>query len=172
MSTITHFQRMARFNAWVNAKLYDAVAQLPEDGYFGDQDLFFGSVHRTLNHLLLVDRLWTNRMKQEPNGFTDLDEELYGDFASLRAARRKEDEAFIVLVEGLSAGELAREIAYIGTARSAATREHMIGTLLNHQAHHRGQITAILSRHGVATPDLDLIFYLYETGEARSGEDS
>ena len=142
MSTITHFQRMARFNAWVNAKLYDAVAQLPEDGYFGDQGLFFGSVHRTLNHLLLVDRLWTNRMKQEPNGFTDLDEELYGDFAYTSS---------------------------IATAHSAATREHMIGTLLNHQAHHRGQITAILSRHGVATPDLDLIFYLYETGEARSG---
>ena len=45
----------------------------------------------------------------------------------------------------------------------------MISTLLNHQTHHRGQITAILTRHGIELPEIDLIMYLYETGEAETG---
>jgi len=39
--------------------------------------------------------------------------------------------------------------------------------MFNHQTHHRGQISAILTREGIAMPDIDLIYYLTETGDAR-----
>ena len=126
MTASTHFPRMARFNAWVNNILYDAVAKLPSEAYRGDEGLFFGSVHATLNHLLLVDRLWTNRMKGAPNGFDDLAEEIHEDFESLQIARRAEDEDFIALIDELCRGDLERRVEYIAMirgGRSAATLE-------------------------------------------------
>lgn len=59
-----HFSFMARFNAWVNEKLYACVGELDEAKYRADSGLFFGSVHATLNHLLVVDRLWTGACKE------------------------------------------------------------------------------------------------------------
>ncbi len=53
-----HFPLMARFNQWVNAQFYDCVAQLSDADYRADRGAFFGSIHQTLNHLLVVDRLW------------------------------------------------------------------------------------------------------------------
>jgi uncharacterized damage-inducible protein DinB len=59
---------MARFNEWANQRLYGSVADLPEREYRADRGLFFGSVHRTLNHILVVDRIWTRRIEGEPHG--------------------------------------------------------------------------------------------------------
>jgi uncharacterized damage-inducible protein DinB len=36
--------------------------------------------------------------------------------------------------------------------------------MFNHQTHHRGQITAVMTRIGVTPPPLDVIFYLEEQG--------
>lgn len=52
-----HFPLMARFNRWVNARLYESVAKLSDEQYRKDVGLFFGSVHATLNHLLVGDLL-------------------------------------------------------------------------------------------------------------------
>ena len=39
--------------------------------------------------------------------------------------------------------------------------------MFNHQTHHRGQISAVLTQEGIAMPDIDLIYYLSETGQAK-----
>ena len=51
------FRLMARFNRWVNAELYGTVATLSKVEYEAERGAFFGSIKRTLNHLLVVDRL-------------------------------------------------------------------------------------------------------------------
>ncbi len=92
------FPLMARFNAWVNTRLYGTVAELPEPDYRAERKAFFGSIHRTLNHLLVVDRLWTGRMEGLDHGDLTLADVPYDDFASLRAARTAEDERLIAVV--------------------------------------------------------------------------
>lgn len=59
---VNHFPLVARFNTWSNAPLHDCVAQLPEADYQADRKLFFGSVHRALNHLLAADRFVASLM--------------------------------------------------------------------------------------------------------------
>ena len=76
---------MARFNGWANDKLYDSVAFLSDGGYRADRKVFFGSLHNTLNHLLVVDRMWARRIEGKAHGIGALDQILHDDFAGLRA---------------------------------------------------------------------------------------
>jgi uncharacterized damage-inducible protein DinB len=109
-----HFPLMARFNAWANRRLYQAVASLPEAAYRAERGAFFGSVHRTLNHLLVVDRLWSGRIRGEDHGSLRLDQILCDDLATLCAAREVEDERLIELVDGFDPAHLARTVRYRG----------------------------------------------------------
>ncbi|MEE8502198.1 MAG: DinB family protein, partial [Kiloniellales bacterium] len=83
-----HFRMMGRFNAWANRRVYDAVAALGDDDYRKTRPAaFFGSIHGTLNHLLVVDHLWFGRIEGTDSGVTSLDQILQDDLAGLRAAR-------------------------------------------------------------------------------------
>ena len=39
-----HIPLMARFNEWVNGRLYGAVAELPESAHHADEGLFFDGI--------------------------------------------------------------------------------------------------------------------------------
>jgi len=51
------FPMLARFNEWANERIYGACAKLSDEDYKKDRRAFFGSIHNTLNHLLVVDRI-------------------------------------------------------------------------------------------------------------------
>ncbi len=166
---MSHFQLMSRFNQWANERLYGSVARLPEAQYRADRGLFFGSVHRTLNHILVVDRLWTRRIDGEPHGISALDTELYGSLPELGLARAEEDRRLIRQVEGLDADRLKRLVRYrwISEPGEGETRcEHILITLFNHQTHHRGQVHAALTQCGIEPPPLDVVYFLGERPEA------
>ena len=158
---------MARFNAWANDRLYGCVAGISEEAYREDRKAYFGSIHNTLNHLLVVDRLWTHRIEGSDHGIKSLDQILYDDFESLRAARETEDAALVDLVDGLSEEELQSPVTYgrmIGDGKHATRRDHILITLYNHQTHHRGQVHAMLTQQGIDPPPLDVIYLLEELG--------
>ena len=158
---------MARFNAWVNDRLYGCVAGISDQAYREDRKAYFGSIHNTLNHLLVVDRLWTCRLKETDHGIKSLDHILYDDFESLRAARKTEDQALVDLVDGLSEEELRSPVTYrrmIGDGAHTTRRDHILITLYNHQTHHRGQVHAMLTQQGIDPPPLDVIYLLEELG--------
>jgi uncharacterized damage-inducible protein DinB len=163
-----HCPLMARFNRWANGRLYEVVARLPDEAYRADKGAFFGSIHHTLNHLLLVDRLWTGRIEGKDRGIRSLDQILYEDFVELRAARREEDRHLIELVDRMDEAELERPVRYrrmIGEGLEEARSGHILLTLFNHQTHHRGQIHALLTQMDVVPPPLDVVFFLEETGD-------
>jgi len=158
---------MARFNRWVNARLYDSVATLSDEQYRKDVGLFFGSVHATLNHLLVGDLIWTRRLRGEPNGFTKLMEIVEDDFADLRRRRVAEDDRFVEQVDAMAPADLERRIVYrrmIGNGEESILVRHILATLNNHQTHHRGQVHAALTQAGIEPPALDVVFFLDEMG--------
>src|SRR5687767_8642484 len=46
---------MAEYNRWMNLRLYEAAAKLPEPQIFEDRRAFFGSLFDTLNHIVVAD---------------------------------------------------------------------------------------------------------------------
>jgi uncharacterized damage-inducible protein DinB len=162
---VNNIALMARFNAWVNERLYGCVAGLSDADYRKDRKAYFRSIHNTLNHLLVVDRAWTCRIKGTDHRLKSLDQILHDDFDSLRAARESEDAALIELVDGLSDEALLRPVTYrfmSGDGSHSNRCDHILITLFNHQTHHRGQIHAMLTQQDIDPPPLDVIVFLAE----------
>ena len=87
-----HFKRLAGYNRWANERLYDCAAALTDADRKQDRGALFGSIHNTLNHILVGDRIWMNRFTGHGPMPARLDEVPYVDFDALRAARGAEDE--------------------------------------------------------------------------------
>jgi uncharacterized damage-inducible protein DinB len=163
-----YFRTLARYNAWANKRLYEACAGLPDAEYRKPRQAFFGSLHGTLNHIMVGDRVWLGRIEGKPSGVRSLDQILYDDLASLRAAREAEDERIKSTVAPLSDADLGKILRYRTLAHpqtEMATPLHLVfGHMFNHETHHRGQAHCLLSQAGVSPPPLDLIFYLRDGG--------
>ena len=165
----TRYQMFAGYNAWCNERLYDAAALVPDAEYRADRGAFFKSLHGTLNHLLVGDRIWMRRFTGAGVQPPSLDAILYDDFAALRTARRSQDVLISRYIGGLDNAALNGTLRY-KTVVNPQTIEQPLAPALdhffNHQTHHRGQahtlLTGILGND--ATPSLDLIFYQRETG--------
>lgn len=159
---IAHFRMFAGYNAWANARLFAAVAELSDADYRADRGVFFKSVHGTLNHLLVTDRIWLKRCSDLGDAPDRLDAILFEAFADLKAAREQEDRNILSYIAGLDAAALAGTIRY----RRASTPEMfeqdlapVLAHWFNHQTHHRGQAHAMLTGLTGVAPELDLLFY-------------
>lgn len=160
-----HLRRMAKYNRWANERLYAACGQLDDEAYHQSRQAFFGSIHGTLSHILVGDRLWLARIEDLPAPALKLDDQLFADLASLTEARGEEDRRMIGITDDYDDDAIERVIRY-----RMITRPGEIETplnlcwlhLFNHQTHHRGQIHDQLSQTNVAPPSLDLMPYLLE----------
>ncbi len=153
-----HVRRMARYNAWANRRIYDAVAALPPGEFEKERPAFFRSIKGTLNHLLVGDRIWLAFLTGAENKIARLDQILYDDLPSLRRAREAEDARLIAHVAPRS------ESDYAGTLRYRSVLGDQFETpmavvfahIFNHHAHHRGQVHDLLTQTTVPPPVLDL----------------
>jgi uncharacterized damage-inducible protein DinB len=163
---LAYFRTLARYNQWANRRLYAAAAALPEHDYMRALPSYFGSLHATLNHLLVGDRLWMARLTDHSETrIASLDQILYADLVGLRVAREAEDARIITYADDLDEPTLNSTLRYKtvkGDAHSTPLRL-VLGHVFNHQTHHRGQCHGLLSTLGVKEPPpLDLIYYVRE----------
>ncbi len=153
-----HFDQLAAYNRWANRRQYDDAATLSDDIRKRPAGLFFGSIHGTLNHLLVTDYIWMRRFTGDGPRPERLNQLLHDDFAELRAAREAEDERIFAFVTGTEAYD--RILEYQNS--SGKTFQQALGPALthffNHQTHHRGQVHAGLTIAGIREPaSLDLL---------------
>lgn len=161
-----HFEMLAAYNAWANRRLYAAVAGLSEKDYRADLGAFFRSVHGTLNHLVVADRIWLARFRSEPSPGHHLDQIVHDDRNELAEARRALDAEIIGFVAGLTEDRLAAEFTYRRVTSDERITQPLAPALahfFNHQTHHRGQVHALLTRLTGEAPPLDLIYFQRES---------
>lgn len=179
MSPLEQYRAFARYNCWMNRKLYAAASTLDEGERKRDRGAFFGSLHGTLNHLLLTDRVWMLRFTDDeeryvsrsatgqPIAVLSLRQELYADFEQLGRERDRTDEDILAWTYALDDVALDQPLAYRTSA--GAVERHAawwaIGHMFNHQAHHRGQATALLKQAGVDPGVTDMIAMLREEAQ-------
>lgn len=155
-----NFRFLARFNQWVNERLYSVVAALPDDEYRREMGAYFGSVHRTLNHILVIDRMQLCRFTGDSvDDIAAGDTILHASFADLQKARETMDRHIILSVDGLDESVLGK--TYTFTAKATGRKVSMIGrhillAMFNHQTHHRGQVHCMLTQLGHSVPPLDV----------------
>ena len=165
MDFVNYFTTLARYNAWATGRLLDAVAAVPESDYRRDVGLFFKSIHRTLNHLLVGEHhIWFVRFAEGRSPQLDLDAELEPDRARLAAQLGEGAERWAPLISGFTPAQWAGQLNYV-TTKGVPTSLPFAPTLahvFNHGTHHRGQVTAALTALGQPAPVIDLVYMLQE----------
>ncbi|WP_158882336.1 DinB family protein [Rhodanobacter sp. L36] len=176
MSLKHSFELLAAYTRWMNVKVYDASASLGEAMLHADQGAFFGSIFRTLDHLITADTIWLKRFAEHPSNYRSLDpvrlmahpysltESPRATFGDLCETRQRMDEVIIEFVGEIAEKDLDQTLTY--TNRSNKSFAYPFDSLLlhffNHQTHHRGQVTTLLSQNGIDVGITDLAGLLAE----------
>ncbi len=156
-----YVQRMARYNRWQNQNVYGVADQLSDEERRRECGAFFGSIHKTLSHLLWADRIWLSRFTDvlAPEGGIPQSVSLYPDWDVLKRDRGAFDETILGWADALDAAWLASDLTwYSGAAKREITRPKwmLVTHLFNHQTHHRGQVHCMLTQAGGKPHDTDL----------------
>lgn len=189
MDLLKHIRLLAQYNEWMNAKLYQAAARLPSDQLAQDRGAFFGSLLGTLNHILAGDIIWLKRLGTHPAAHRSLDpvrrleqpgaldQVLHRDLDSLSDKRKQLDAVILSWAGELSLADLDHVLEY-RNMKGVAMRKlfgSLVLNLFNHQTHHRGQATTLLSQAGQDVGVTDLLALIPEEpavpeGAASTGE--
>jgi len=173
MTPAAHYRMFGHYNAWANSRLYDAAARLSNEQYRADRGAFFKSVHGSLNHLLVTDRIWMQRFTGEGEAPNRLDAILFETLDELRVARETEDRRIVDFVERLDEARIAGTIKYRRVSSPEQFEQQLAPALahwFNHQTHHRGQIHALLTGLVGTAPARFVVFpaAVGQTGGLRS----
>ena len=168
---LEHLRLLSRYNQWMNSKLYNTAAGLPDGELARDRGAFFGSLLGTLNHIMLADTIWLQRFSEHPAQHPALDEIrarpkpqalaqiLHDDLTALTAERQRLDQTIIGWCQQLTASDLSHNLAYRNMKGEAAIKNFasLMLHFFNHQTHHRGQATTLLSQQGLDIGVTDLL---------------
>ena len=171
MSERAHVVLLAEYNEWMNAKLYAAAATLPREAFLADRGAFFGSIAGTLNHIVAGDTIWLRRFATRhrvlqplldlpaPAG---LDAIYSTDLPALFVHRQWLDSLIRQWAGALSDADLEHVLHYANT--KGIVSDKRFGSLVlhffNHQTHHRGQASTLLSQAGVDIGVTDLLMLI------------
>ena len=171
-SFLDNYRFLARYNRWMNQRLYAACELLPDTQRKANQGAFFKSIHQTLTHIVLADKMWLARFAKQgvafaalslellavPDG-SDYTSDLHPDWSDLKLTRDALDAAIEQWLADMSPEFLTSTMRYANT--KGVQRTHPAWQALmhffNHQTHHRGQVTTLLTQAGVDVGVTDLI---------------
>src|SRR5262245_28083947 len=102
MDIATYARGMAAYNRWMNEKVYACAAELSDEERKREMGAFFGSIHRTLNHIYLGDEAWMERLHGLPVSMKSPAEVRFDDFAELRSARHAMDDKIAAWADRLT----------------------------------------------------------------------
>lgn len=176
MSRLETYRLMARYNTWMNAKVYDAAATLTPEALAADRGAFFGSLLGTLEHIVVADTLWLKRFAGAPAAAevlapavalpapTGLDQIQFGALAPLRRHREMLDGVIEAFAAGLAESDLDRPLGYRNSKGQPFTKPFglLLTHFFNHQTHHRGQATTLLAQAGADVGVTDLLALIPE----------
>lgn len=167
-----HVYLMADYNQWMNQKIYEAVGAMTPEKLHEDKGAFFGSIFASLNHICVGDTLWLKRFSvtfQEYKAYEpiselatpkSLDTFIANNFNDLKDRRVLLDEALLELASLLTDEELLQPISYKNSKGITANKTlfNLLMHMFNHQTHHRGQVTTLLSQSNIDIGITDLVF--------------
>jgi len=171
MSLKSHFEIMAKYNRWINDKVYGSASSLSEELLNKDQGAFFKSILGTLNHIFVADTSWRKRFVSHPKKYValshvtqlpspkSLDQIMYKQLSELSKERKKLDEVIINWCAESEEEDYSISIIYRNMKGIEYKDNYgsLVQHFFNHQTHHRGQVSTLLFQNGVDIGVTDLL---------------
>jgi uncharacterized damage-inducible protein DinB len=174
MTLLKQIQLMAQYNQWINQRIYQAAKQLPDTKLNEDKKAFFGSILGTFNHIMVADIVWLKRFLKHPSYHVslnsirqleqpeNLNQILHDNFEILTQKRLELDTVIIEWCQEITENDLFFMLPYHNMKGEPFVKE--FGSLLfhffNHQTHHRGQVSTLLSQENIDIGVTDLLMLI------------
>lgn len=144
---------MARYSLWQNQVLFALCNDLSDPARRQDRGLFFGSIHATLDHMLLVDgALKDYAVTEVPPSDFDPCRSVADAYEDLASGRRRFDAEMVALFDRMPEDWLSEtmtvSVARLGQDRTFP-RHFLFAQMFNHGTHHRAQVTTALHGMGI-----------------------
>jgi uncharacterized damage-inducible protein DinB len=170
LSLSKNFRMMSRYNQRINTQLMNSCLALSNDLLEKDTHSFFPNIISYWNHILFGDLILIGRLALNEIGklsTQDLSvfptpktpQDIYYNRLSDIAVLREQVDALIVqYCTNLTEEDCEKFITYTTTDGVYITKAVADVTqhIFNHQTHHRGQLTCVLSQFGVDYGCMDL----------------
>jgi len=165
------FGLYARYNQWLNDKLFDIMLDLPADCELLPAT---GAILRQLNHVLVMDLVWLHRFKSaldeagEPEAFLDglmpephaMGQILFWRFQDMRQSRADTDLVINRLAANLTHERCEMPVTFRTLAEGETVTRPLWALLLhffNHQSLHRGEIIGLLGASKIDIGATDIL---------------
>lgn len=165
----SYFVIQADYQQWANDRLFGALGRVDPDLLMSPQGLFFDSIHRTVDHLLLVNQLWFARLRGEALvvDFTALTYPDWNQLIEVTQALAREVQLWLEECDDLFFEQKLAYVSSKGEPQQMWIRD-IITHMMTHQVHHRGQISAVITRLGYRSLEMDYVYYKRQMDNYRS----
>jgi uncharacterized damage-inducible protein DinB len=155
---------LARYNAWANRQIFDAVTALPEGEATKPRSSLFRNMVYTLNHCYIIDCIWQAHLEGREHGFTARNTPDHPPLAELWRMQQEIDEWYIAWSSRISDAALQEKVHFtlIGGNRGVMTRGEILLHVVNHTSYHRGFVADLFYQVPARPPLTDLPVYLRE----------
>jgi uncharacterized damage-inducible protein DinB len=149
---------LARYNAWANQLIFDAVAALPAGEALKPRTTLFKNMVHTLNHNYVIDLIWQAHLEGREHGFSARNTAAPPPLEDLWRMQQQVDRWYVDWSERQSAASLAQELSFtlIGGNRGAMTRGEILLHIVNHTTYHRGFVADLFYQVPAQPPTTDL----------------
>lgn len=156
-----YFVDLARYQAWANEVLFKELDKLSEAQRRQDCGLFFRNIHHTVDHLLLVNRVWMGRLtgKAITPDFKTVQVE---DWGALKLGLRENIAGMADWLSRQDESWFAQNIDFTASNGKANTLPAIavLTHMLTHFNHHRGQVSSAITQLDGIAPEMDYLYYL------------
>lgn len=146
------------YSVWANERYFRQISELPADEVTRQRQSLMNNILVSVNHLLVIDKVWLGHMKGEKHSFEKLQTVLHENLDDLWAAKKEMDQEIRSYVSGLSEDDLEEAVEYelIGGNMGSLPRYLIITHLAIHSAFHRGFIGDMFGQIPVIPPGQDI----------------
>lgn len=146
MSLRDHFVRQFAYNAWANREVLNRLGL----NVSVSQHLYL------LSHILSAERLWLERVTQQPQSFA-----VWPRFTQAECETQAAEIASLWSkhLAAMNPSDLSNDVAYLNTKgeRWVSSVQDILTHVLLHSAYHRGQIAKEMRAQGNEPPSTDFI---------------
>ena len=148
MNNKEYLLNLLNYNSWANDEFFKVIIKLTSEEINKQRKSFMNSIRNSLNHLLVIDKVWLTNMKKEKHTFDNLQTILYENMEQLWKEKKKEEQLIKNYVENLSDKEFEEivECELIGGNKVLISRSMIITHLVMHGGYHRGIIAEMFGQ--------------------------
>lgn len=153
---------LARYNAWADRLIFDAVAGLPEGEALKPRPTLFKNIVHTLNHNLVIDLIFQAHLEGREHGFTARNTADYPPLGEMRRAQETVDQWYVGWSDRLTEAALGEKISFtfVGGGEGVMTRMEILQHVVNHTTYHRGFVADMICQVPARPPTTDLPVFL------------